>query len=183
MIVIRGFLSFGISQNHIPTFLCILVLQAAVIKGGVQRNFLRRALPVFFDERDFVSMGEVMRFILVKGNCLFVFGQETDPSPLYAVQLETLRVLQEDPRKPDKESFTISPRIDSNEARKELVTILLKDKTTGKQRYQITFDTKEDKSLAKRFLDVLDTNARHYGGEVVLASVLRAKQAGKAMAK
>merc|ERR1711971_1404431 len=116
--------------------------KAAVIKGGIQRNFLRRALPVFFDERDFVSFGEVMRFILVKGNCIFIYGQDTDPSPLYAIQLETVQILQEDPRKPDKESFTISPRIDSNEAREHLVTILLKDKETGKQRYQITLDTK-----------------------------------------
>ena len=78
-----------------------------MIKGAVERNFLRRALPLFFDERDFVSFGEVARFVFVKGNCIFVYGQETDPNPLYAIPLETVKIVLEDPKKPDKHSFTV----------------------------------------------------------------------------
>jgi hypothetical protein len=157
--------------------------QAALIKGPVMRNFLRRWLPLFFDERDFVSFGEVTRYIFVKGNCIFVYGQDTDVSPLYAIQLETVRAIQEDPKNPDKDSFTISPRVNTNEARENLVTIILLNAETGKHAYQITFDTVNDKSVAKRFLVVLSRNAKHYGSEVVTASVVKAKAVGGAMSK
>lgn len=32
---------------------------AAVLRGAPKKNILKRALPLFFDERDFVSYGEV----------------------------------------------------------------------------------------------------------------------------
>lgn len=145
---------------------------AGVIKGCVQRNFLRRCLPFFYEERDFVAMGEIQRFVFVKGDCIFVYGQETDPSPFYAIQLETITAMLEDPRKPDKDSFTISPRVNTNEARENLATILLKDRKSGKLAYQITFDTTNDKSLAKRFLDVVHRNSKNYGNEVISASAV-----------
>jgi hypothetical protein len=138
---------------------------------------------MLYEERDFIAMGEVSRFVFVKGNCIFVYGQQTDPSPLYAIQLETVIAMKEDPNKPDKHSYTISPRVNTNEARENLVTILLKDRKTGKQAYQVTFDTTDDKSVAKRFLDVLSQNTKHYGGEVVTASVIRAKAVGGVMSE
>jgi hypothetical protein len=164
------------------------VKQAAIIKGPVQRNFLRRYFPLIFDERDFVSFGEVTRYLFVKGNCIFVYGQDTDASPLYAIQLETVRAVQEDPKNPHKDSYTISPRAHTNrvglgvgEARENLVTILLLNAETGKHAYQITFDTVDDKSVAKRFLDVLSRNVKYYGLEVVTASVVKAKAVGGAI--
>jgi hypothetical protein len=144
---------------------------------------LRRWLPFIYDERDFVAFGEVSRFVFVKGNCIFVYGEETDPSPLYAIQLESVVAMQEDARKPEEDSFTVSPRVDTNEARKNLVTVLLKDRTTRKQKYQITFDTSHDKSVAKRFVDVLSVNGKHYGAEVVIASVVQPKWTGKTIPK
>lgn len=148
------------------------------MKGGVQRNFLRRALPLLYDERDFVSYGEVLRYVFLKGNCIFVYGQESDASPLYAVQVETVVAVVEDPKKPDRHSYTISPRVNTNEGRENLVTILLKDRATGKQAYQFTFDTTEDRSVAKRFQDVLDQNMKHYGPETITASVVKSKPTG-----
>ena len=112
----------------------------------------------------------------VKANCIFVYGDETDQQPLYLIQLDTVKAIQENSKKPDKYSFTISPRINTNEAKENLVTILLKDVKTGKQVYQVAFDTTDDKSLAKRFLDVMRTNAKHYGGEVISASVVKKKK-------
>ena len=133
---------------------------------------LRRLASIVYDERDFVSYGEVARFVFVKGNCIFIYGQDTDPKPLYAILLGSVVAIKEDPNKPDKDSYTVSPRVDTNEARKDLVTILLKDRKTMEQLYQITFDTSKDKDVAKRFMHVLKVNGKFYGDEVVLATVV-----------
>jgi hypothetical protein len=62
------------------------------------------------------------------------------------------------------------------------VTILLIDIETNKIAYQVTFDTTDDKSTAKRFLDIFNRNAKHYG-EIVTASVVDVKEAKKSNKK
>ncbi|MGK3755997.1 MAG: hypothetical protein ACI8RD_008307, partial [Bacillariaceae sp.] len=84
--------------------------EAAVIKGCVEKIALRRWLPMIYDERDFVSYGEVRRYVFVKGNCIFVYGQKYDPKPLFVIQLESIRAEIEDPNKPHKNSYSISPQ-------------------------------------------------------------------------
>ena len=153
--------------------------EAGVIKGGVHKMFLRRILPWFFDYRDYISYGEVRRFIFIKGNCIFVYGQESDPRPLYAIQIETVIAVVEDPSKPDPYSYTVCPQVDTNKTGSHLVTVLLRDKKTRKVTYQITFDTEKDQSVVKRFMDVLAVNAKHYGGEVITASVVKAEVVAK----
>lgn len=157
--------------------------EAAVIKGCVEKIALRRWLPMIYDERDFVSYGEVRRYVFVKGNCIFVYGQKYDPKPLFVIQLESIRAEIEDPNKPHKNSYSISPQAGTkNLPSSNMVTVLLMDKNSidknskgyGKQLYQITFDNRNDKSVVKRFMDILRTNAKHYGGEVVSASVVEA---------
>ena len=123
-----------------------------------------------------MSYGEVARFVFVKGNCIFVYGQETDMSPLYLIELHQVTLVQEDPKKPHKYSFTVSPRVNTNEARENMVTILLKDRTSGKLAYQISFDTTKDRGMAKRFLDVVSVNTKRYGSEVVTAAVVKNKK-------
>ena len=157
--------------------------EAGVIKGGVQKMLLRRFLPLFFDYRDYISYGEVRRFIFIKGNCIFVYGQESDPRPLYAIQIETVIAMVEDPAKPDKYSYTVCPQVDTNKTGSHLVTVLLRDKKTRKVAYQITFDTEKDKSVVKRFMGVLAVNAKHYGGEVITASVVKAQAVAKDLPK
>lgn len=149
--------------------------EAAVIKGGVKKDFLKKILPFFFDERDYVSYGEVRRYVLLKGNCIFIFGDKTDPKPLYVIELQNIRAEIEDVDKPDKFSYSIGPQPGSNKPGSHYVTVLLKDAKSGKQAYQMTFDNRNDKSLIKRFMDVLRNNAKHYGGKVVSASVVDAK--------
>jgi hypothetical protein len=132
-------------------------------------------LPLCFDERDFVSYGEVLRYIFVKGNCILVYIDEYAPFPLYAIQIATVRAAQEDPKNPYQNSYTVSPRANTLEARENLLTIILKDKNTNKIAYQVTFDTTDDKSVGKRFLDLFNRNAKHYGDEVLTASVIKSK--------
>ncbi|KAL3899011.1 MAG: hypothetical protein SGARI_006550 [Bacillariaceae sp.] len=136
--------------------------EAGVIKGGVQKMFLRKYLPWFFDYRDYIS-----------------YGEESDTRPLYAVQIETVIAMVEDPARPDSYSYTVCPQVDTNRTGSHLVTVLLRDRKARKLAYQITFDTEKDKSVVKRFMDVLAVNAKHYGGEVITASVVNAQNVAK----
>ena len=130
-----------------------------MISGKPIKNFLRRLIPFLFDERDFVSYSEVKRYVFVKQNYILVYGQQTDPCPLYSIPISSYKVIEENPNKLDKDSVTISPRVNTNESKINLVTILLKDKVTGKQSYQFTFDTTNNKPVAKNFVDVLLTRS------------------------
>lgn len=153
--------------------------EAAVIKGRATKDILKRCLPFFYDERDFLAFGEVRRYIFVRGHCIFVYGQKTDPNPLYVIEIQKLRAEIENPAKQDKYSFTISPQAGTNISGSYFTTILLKDKHTGKQLYQITFDTRDDKSLVKRFMDIMSVNAKQYERQVISASVVDEKMEKK----
>lgn len=153
--------------------------EAGVIKGGVEKDILKRCLPLFFDERDFVSYGEVRRYIFVRGSFIFVYGQKSDPTPLYVIEISDYKAKIENPKKPDKYSFTISPQAGTNTSESYFTTVLLKDKKSKKQAYQFTFDTRNDKSVIKRFMDVLSLNAKKFEGQVVSASVVDDKLEGK----
>jgi len=157
--------------------------EAGVIKGGVKKDILKKVLPFFFDERDFVSYGEVRRYIFVRGPYIFVYCEKSDPKPLYVIEIQKLRAMIEDPANPDKYSFTISPQAGTNTSDSSFVTVLLKDKHSKKQLFQITFDTRTNKSLIKRFMDVLSTNAKQYGGQVITATVVDEKMEKKGSSK
>ncbi|CAJ1961049.1 unnamed protein product [Cylindrotheca closterium] len=146
--------------------------KAAVIQGGVKKDIFRKCLPLFFDERDFVSYGEVVRYMFIKNNCILVYTDDTSPFPLYAIQISDVTVEQEDPRKPDKYSFTVSPQPNTNKPAENMLTFILRDKVKRKIAYQVTFDTTNDKSLGKMFMDLFQRNAKKYGDEVITASVV-----------
>lgn len=149
---------------------------AAVLRGAPDKNCLKSCLPFLFDERDFASYGEVKKFCLVKGDSCFIYGCETDPKPLYAIPLEDLYPILEDPNNPDKYSITISPMPNTNQPRKEMVTILLKYKGNHQQAFQFTFDTALDPTLATRFLAVVQTSGTSAAERgPMTASVVRAK--------
>lgn len=153
---------------------------AAILRGAPEKNFLQKWLPLFFDERDFVSFGEVKKYCLIKGDSCFVYAEESDPSPIYAIPLDDLYAIREDRDNPDKGSITINPRPGTNKPPKNLVTILLKYKKNRKQAYQFTFDIDKDPSLPKRFMDVVAKcgDAASKRGRLT-ASVAVAKVAGK----
>eukprot|EP00536_Pseudo-nitzschia_multiseries_P002007 jgi/Psemu1/294657/fgenesh1_pm.26_\ len=149
--------------------------EAAVIQGRVKKDILKKMLPFIYDERDYVSYGEVRRYVFVKGNFIFIFGDKIDPKPLYVIELGSISAEIEDVDNPHKHSYSISPQPGTNKPGSHFVTVLLKDKLSGKQVYQMTFDTRIDKSFTKKFMDVLRSNAKHYGGDIASAYVVDAK--------
>jgi hypothetical protein len=155
--------------------------EAGVIKGCVKKDIMKKILPFFYDERDFVSYGEVRRYVFVRGNCMFIYADKSDPRPLYVIEMHKFMAEIENPIKPDKYSFTISPQAGTNMPGSYFTTVLLKDKHSKKQSYQITFDTRNDKSLIKRFMDVMTINCKQYGGQVISASLVDEKMEKKSL--
>ena len=153
---------------------------AAVLRGAPEKNFLKVCLPCIYDERDFVTYGETKKYIMIKAGTCFVFGQESDPSPLYAIPLDdSIMAVKEDPDNPDPGSMTIDPLPNTNKQPKEIVTILLKYRTNGKQAYQFSFDTRTcDRSLPKRFMDLVEKSGSK-SSKPVTASVVKANRVAK----
>lgn len=135
---------------------------------------------------DIIHMNsQVVRFILIKGDCCFVFTEQDDPAPIYAIPLDEIYAILEDPKKPDKGSITISPTVNNNMSKQDLVTVLFKYRKDGSQAYQFTFNTHSDKSLAKRFLDTVErcSSGKNGGSGPIRASVIHAKEVGQAAEK
>jgi hypothetical protein len=138
---------------------------AAIMPGAPAKNIVKRALPFWFDERDFAAYGDFKKFCLVTSSSLnsdhgaettaicYVYVDENHPSPLYALPLHDLVPVLEDRKRPDKHSITISPVPNTNESPETMVTILLKSSKTNKLVHQFTFDTRNDPTLAQRFYD------------------------------
>ena len=128
---------------------------AAVIIGPVQKNLCEKALKcIFYDERSFLSYGEVKRYIvIIKGsNTIFVYADADMPSPMYTIPLENLQLEKEDTQNPHFFSHTISPEANAgilgepfsnNKSKASLDTVLLMD-ARGKIAYQLAFDNSEE---------------------------------------
>mmetsp|Transcript_8262 Transcript_8262/g.12706 ORF Transcript_8262/g.12706 Transcript_8262/m.12706 type:complete len:238 (+) Transcript_8262:176-889(+) len=125
--------------------------EVAVLEGAPKKDFLKRFLPLIFDERDYVSYGEVKRYVLIKGDSCFIFMDKDGTEPLYAISLADFMPMMEDPKNLDKYSVNISP-VTASVGKEDLVTVLLKHHDDS-QGFQFTFDTSIDRSVAKRFLD------------------------------
>jgi hypothetical protein len=120
---------------------------------------------------------------MIKGDCCFVFADQDELAPLYAIPLDEVYPVLEDRRKPDKASVTISPTPNSNMSKDEMVTVLFKYQNDGSQAYQFTFDTHPDKAVAKRFFETVQQCAKNTKGGPVRASVVHAKIIGSVAAK
>jgi hypothetical protein len=159
---------------------------AAILRGAPEKNILKVCLPCIYDERDFVSFGEVKKYCVIKGSTCFIFLQDTDLAPLYAIPLDEVYALQEDPNHPDPGSITVSPVPGTNKPRATVITIMLKYKRDDSQAYQFTFDTEQDASLAKRFMDTVEmgnATSKKSGGGVATASIMRANVVGQSAAQ
>ena len=139
----------------------------SVLRGVREKNLLAKLLPCVFGERDFVSYGEVLRYVVVKGDSCFIFTEESDPSPLYAIPLHDKMAILEDPNQPEGTSLTISPTF-KNISKEDLDTVLLKYRGSGKIAYQFTFNKRDGSNLADGFLGVVcSSSKKSYANGVV----------------
>ena len=148
---------------------------AAVVIGPVEKSMCQKSMPCLFNERSFLSYGEVKRFILLTGQgIIFVYADVTAPSPLYTIPLlDPLDLVPEvdDRDHPDFYSHTISPEANTglpfdNESKHSLDTVLLKD-DNGKIAFQFSFDKNEagDGALDKFFNAIVLPKGRTKNGE------------------
>lgn len=114
---------------------------------------------------DFVSYGEIRRYVAIKDHVLFVYAEKSDPNYIYTVPLGSLKAVKEDPKKPHKRSVTVSPGYGVGKDRQDsrMVNVLLLD-DRGKLAYQVAFNTKDypgsdDKFiLAVQYVNIAEKN-------------------------
>lgn len=156
--------SMGLSVDRLKQGPTGIVFEGAagVCKGmemhGVRRVTLAlsRFLPAIYDQRDFVSYGEILRYVVVKDNILFVYAEKTDPNYLYMIPLESLKAVKEDPNHPHERSVTISPGYGTGNNRQDenIVNVLLLE-ARNRLVYQIAFNISQDKDIADTFVGVV----------------------------
>lgn len=98
---------------------------------------------------------KILRYIVVKDGYCFIYGEKSDPSPLYNIPIESLKPFLEDPNKPHKTSITVSPSPNTNLQGDGLETVLLLD-ARGDLAYQFTFEVNTDGDIAKRFIGAIE---------------------------
>lgn len=119
------------------------------------RLTLGKVLPALYNDRDFVSYGEIERYIAVKNFTIFVYAEETSPTPLYTIPLGTLKAIIEDPHNPHERSLTVSPLPNTNKPGEGLVTVILLDDMDALA-FQFTFDIyKGYRAMAEDFVSAV----------------------------
>lgn len=113
-----------------------------------------------------VCSKKIARYAVIRGGVCFIFLEPTDTAPLYAFSLADIVAEIEDPDQPDKGSCTVNPVTNTNKPRASLVTVLLRKKRTKALSYQFTFETANDPASVKKFMDVVQRNARACGRPV-----------------
>lgn len=139
---------------------------AAVTQGMITTTyrkfqiFLSKCLPYgkyLYDERDFVSYGELLRYIAVKDQTLFVYTEESAANPIYTIPIESLHPVKENSNKPHPRSLTISPMTNSNMQAQDLQTVLLLD-ARDRLVLQCTFHCKNNPHTADDFIHSTQKN-------------------------
>lgn len=120
----------------------------------ITRKTLGRILPALYDDRDFISYGEIERYVAIQDHTCFVYPSKAEPALLYTIPISTLKPTREDPKNPHKRSLTVSPNPITNLQGDGLDTILLLD-ARGKLAFQFTFDLSKGKRLAEDFMAVV----------------------------
>ncbi len=143
---------------------------AGIIVGPADKNFFQKLVKPFriFNERAFVSFGEIKRYIAVVNTKLFVYAEKSDPAPLYTIPFSDLIASKEDPNQPDFYSHTVSPETNvglpfSNKSKGCLDTVLLRNSSL-KIVYQIIFDRLEtEEDIADIFVSAMNSNRQKCG--------------------
>jgi hypothetical protein len=131
---------------------------AAILPIAPDKNFIQKVLPCLYGDRDFVTYGEAKKYCFIKGTECIIYNDMTDPVPLYKISLgSNIYAAIEDPTRPDVCSTTISPIPNTNLPRPEMKTVLLRLQSNHQMIYQFTFDSTNDKDVAQRFLQTIQT--------------------------
>ena len=154
--------------------------EAGVIIGQAEKSLCQRLFPLF-DERVFLSYGEVKRYILLTtdgiGTTIFVYVDITDPTPLYIIELSQststgqallmYKPVKEDRNNPEFYSHTISPEANTgiafqeNKSRESLESVLLKK---GKDvAFQFAFDKSKaggGKDVCEKFIAAVMSSSK-----------------------
>lgn len=137
---------------------------AGIIIGPDKKSLCQRLIPILFDERSFLSYGEIKRYIVIMDNNIFAYTDATDPSPLYTIPLLDLVPKREDPKHPDFYSHTISPEANTglpyaNTSKATLDHAFLRDRN-GNIAFQFAFDKNEvgDDASEKFITAVISSN-------------------------
>ena len=151
---------------------------AGVIIGAVHKSLCEKSFQCFYDERCFLSYGEVKRYIVIMkdSHVIFVYGDADMSSPMYTIPITELDCLHEDPNNPSFYSHTISPEANpgllgepfsNNKSKGSLDTILLLD-GKGKIAFQLAFDRSEEgESVLDTFMKaVVQASSSSKGKEV-----------------
>ena len=128
----------------------------AAVTRGTQRTLLQTLLPLIFDERDFVSYGEVLRFIQIQNQTCFVYPEKSNPKPLFTIPLQGRRLFiqKENPKEPHPRSMTISPT--SRKGHLNFISVLLTDHRNNLL-FQFVFDISGHASIADEFIQVVES--------------------------
>ena len=141
-----------------------------ILPRAPNKNILQILLPCLYDDRNFVTYGEVKKYCFMKDAVCYVYIDRTDPNPLYQISFhKNLHVQIEDRYHPHRYSTTISPQPDTNLPREEMKTVLIYLKGssssggsgTNQLLYQFTFDTTKDSTVADRFLTIVQALIHH----------------------
>jgi len=122
-----------------------------------------------------VPFKDVVRYVVIKNEYLFIYVERTDPAPLYTFPLTAangMKVVYEDPTAPHPQATTIvqNPGSTTHKKNTQYKTILILQENEHHQEedhhhhnnhhhqkllYQFTFDTMDDRSKAKLFYDTV----------------------------
>lgn len=134
----------------------ILFESTAAVTRGTQRTLLQTLLPLIFDERDFVSYGEVLRYIVIQNQKCFIYPEKSSPTPLFTIPLQGRRLFlqKENLKEPHPRSMTVSPT--GRKGMSHLVSVLLTDQRNNLL-FQFVFDTSVQASVADEFIEVVQS--------------------------
>lgn len=153
----------------------------AAISRGMQtttyRKFqivLSKCIPYgkyLYDEKDYVSYGELLRYIAVIDGTLLVYTEETATHPLYSVPIDSLNAVKERREKSHPKSVIVSPMANTNMQPIDLQTVLLVD-ARNDLILQCTFDCKRNFEIVDRFVRAIrqsHTTSSNFIGSMTLS--------------
>jgi len=105
---------------------------------------IRQALLLLNDDRIFVSLGEIKRFIIIHDTTCYVYLEETSLKPLYVIDLQNYKCIVET-NIDNPNCAIVSPDVNScHENTITLTSLLLVNAKSGSAEFQFVFEDDTD---------------------------------------